>query len=75
MRFATDACESLFGISALALDGKPFASLLQATDQQNFSQFLHDRITPMGGQSFAQLGPIDLRIKLQGGSAGSPLAG
>lgn len=67
IRFATDACESLFGISALALEGKPFASLLQATDQQNFSQFLHDRITPMAGQSFAQLGPIDLRIKLQGG--------
>lgn len=47
IRFATDACESLFGISALALEGKPFASLLQATDQQNFSQFSHDRTTPL----------------------------
>ena len=67
IHFATDACESLFGISALALEGRPFASLLQVTNQQNFSPFLHDRIAPMAGQSFAQLGPMDLRIKLQGG--------
>lgn len=63
IHFATDACEILFGVSALALEGQSFASLLQATDQQNFSQFVQERIAPMAGQSFSQLGPIELRIK------------
>ena len=67
IHFATDACESLFGISAPALENKPFASALQATDQQSFSQFLHDRINPMAGQFFARLGPLDFGIKLEGG--------
>ena len=34
IHFATDACESLFGISAPPPENKPFASALQATNQQ-----------------------------------------
>ena len=60
IHFATDACESPFGVSAPALEVKPLASLLQTTGQQNFSQFLHDRINPLGRAVFLAVGAYRL---------------
>ena len=60
--FASSACLKLSGMSAEALEGEAFETLLDVRDRPDYQQFLADSVLPLAGQSFSRLGPLDVRI-------------
>ena len=62
IRFASSACLKLSGMSAEALEGEAFETLLDVRDRPDYQQFLADSVLPLAGQSFSRLGPLDVRL-------------
>ena len=65
IRFATEACESLFGLPCSELEGRRFETLIAEQDLGLYTQFMSQFVEPLIGQSFSKLGPLDLRVVQQ----------
>jgi len=66
IRFASDACQDLLGLSGASLEQRTFDSLLVADDRHSYQHFMRETIMPLAGRSFSKLGPVDLRVKVSG---------
>lgn len=62
IRFATNACEELFGRGATALANESLVSLIAPPDRPLLEEFIRQQLTPLQGQTFAKVGPLDLRV-------------
>ena len=62
VEFMSAACQRHLGLSEDELQGLSFESLIAPKDRASLSQFMGPLVESRLGQSFAKLGPLDLRV-------------